>query len=205
MLIEAGDSRAVLRVGEWSDWLKLEFHPLPGGLMPLEGIVRFYVRQIRPGLEIYASPVNISPAKPAQDISTPSSFAKELYSLLGYFYTQGMPEDTNALKDRIFNDDDYQRQVALVQQDATALDLARRALQARRHDLHVPVGHRPAVPHALAPRRSEGTPTRRHFTARRRRGGRRGARARHRRLLPARRRAARWCWRACPTIPWSSS
>jgi hypothetical protein len=79
VLIEAGDSRAVLRVGEWSDWLKLDFHPLPGGLMPLEGIVRFYVRQIRPGLEIYASPVNISPAKPAQDISTPSSFAKELY------------------------------------------------------------------------------------------------------------------------------
>ena len=125
VLVEAGDSRALLRAGEWSDWLPVHFHPLPGDIMPLEGIVRIYVRSIRPHLEIYASPVNISPASPAQDISTPSAFANELFGLLGYFYTQGMPEDTNALKDRIFDDDDYQRQVALVQQDTTAmLDLA---------------------------------------------------------------------------------
>ncbi|MBM4268405.1 MAG: hypothetical protein FJ144_17640 [Deltaproteobacteria bacterium] len=125
VLVEAGDSRAVLREGEWSDWMALGFDALPGGMMPLEGIVRFYVRQIRPEFEVYASPVNISPAAAAQDISTPSDFASELYDLLGYFYTQGMPEDTNALKDRIFNDDDYQKQVALVQQDAQAmLDLA---------------------------------------------------------------------------------
>ena len=125
VLVEAGDSRALLRVGEWSDWMTVHFHPLPASLLPLEGIVRFYVRQVRPGLEIYASPVNISPANPAQDISTPSSFANELFELLGYYYTQGMPEDTNALKDRIFNDDDYARQVALVQQDTAAmLDLA---------------------------------------------------------------------------------
>jgi predicted AlkP superfamily phosphohydrolase/phosphomutase len=125
VLVEAGDSRALLRAGEWSDWLPVKFHPLPANLLPLEGIVRFYVRQVRPGLEIYASPVNISPSSPAQDISTPSAFASELSELLGYFYTQGMPEDTNALKDRIFNDDDYKKQVALVQQDTTAmLDLA---------------------------------------------------------------------------------
>jgi predicted AlkP superfamily phosphohydrolase/phosphomutase len=125
VLVEAGDSRAVLRKGEWSDWMKLSFDALPGGVMPLEGIVRFYVKQLRPEFEVYASPVNISPASPAQDISTPSAFVSELYDLLGYFYTQGMPEDTNALKDRIFDDDDYQSQVKLVQEDATAmLDLA---------------------------------------------------------------------------------
>ena len=130
VLIEAGDSRALLRAGEWSDWLTVTFHPLPGGIAPLEGIVRFYVRQIRPGLEVYASPVNISPANPAQDISTPSAWANELHALLGYYYTQGMPEDTNALKDRIFDDGDYRRQVALVQQDATAmLDLALQRFQ----------------------------------------------------------------------------
>lgn len=125
VLVEAGDSRTVLKKGEWSDWMKLSFDALPGGMMPLEGIVRFYVKSLRPEFEVYASPVNISPASPAQDISTPSSFVTELYDLLGYFYTQGMPEDTNALKDRIFDDDDYQSQVKLVQEDATAmLDLA---------------------------------------------------------------------------------
>ncbi|HEY8517287.1 MAG TPA: alkaline phosphatase family protein [Candidatus Binatia bacterium] len=125
VLVEAGSSRALLRVGEWSDWMTVEFSPLPAGLMTVQGIVRFYVRQVRPGVEIYASPINISPASPAQDISTPSSFANELYALLGFFYTQGMPEETNALKDRIFDDDDYASQVALVQQDTEAmLDLA---------------------------------------------------------------------------------
>jgi predicted AlkP superfamily phosphohydrolase/phosphomutase len=125
LLVEAGDGRTVLREGEWSDWMTLRFDPLPAGLMPMEGIVRFYVRQVRPDFEVYASPINISPASPAQDISTPSDFASELYELLGYFYTQGMPEDTNALKDRLFDDDDYRRQVALVQEDAGAmLDLA---------------------------------------------------------------------------------
>lgn len=117
VLVEAGATKAVLREGEWSEWMPLSFDALPHGLLPLDGIVRFYVRSLRPELEIYASPVNISPAKPAQDISTPSEFATELYDLLGYFYTQGMPEDTNALKDHTFNDDDYQSQVAQVQHD----------------------------------------------------------------------------------------
>ena len=125
LLVEAGDARAVVAEGEWSDWMPLSFDALPHGAMALDGIVRFYVRQVRPTFEVYASPVNISPASPAQDVSTPSDFATDLYDILGYFYTQGMPEDTNALKDRIFNDDDYQAQVGLVQQDATAmLDLA---------------------------------------------------------------------------------
>lgn len=125
LLVEAGDARAVLAEGEWSGWLPISFDALPHGALALDGIVRFYVKQIRPSFEVYASPVNISPATPAQDVSTPSDFATDLYDLLGYFYTQGMPEDTNALKDRIFNDDDYQAQVGLVQQDATAmLDLA---------------------------------------------------------------------------------
>jgi predicted AlkP superfamily phosphohydrolase/phosphomutase len=125
VLIEVGDSRAVLREGEWSDWMTLDFRPLPAGFMKMQGIVRFYARTIRPDFEVYASPVNISPASPAQEISTPSRFVSDLYQLLGYFYTQGMPEDTNALKDRIFDDDDYKRQVGLVQQDSSAmLDLA---------------------------------------------------------------------------------
>lgn len=125
VLVEAGSARAVLKEGEWSDWIPVHFDGLPAGLMRLEGIVRFYARQLRPHFEVYASPVNLSPADPAQAISTPGSFASELYEKLGYFYTQGLPEDVNALKDRIFDDDDYRSQVALVQEDSDAmLDLA---------------------------------------------------------------------------------
>jgi predicted AlkP superfamily phosphohydrolase/phosphomutase len=124
-LVEVGDSRALVKEGEWTDWMDVRFDPLPGGVMGLTGMVRFYAKTLRPAFQVYASPVNISPAAPAQEISTPSKFAPELASFLGPFYTQGMPEDTNALKDRMFTDDDYVAQVALVQKDAEAmLDLA---------------------------------------------------------------------------------
>ncbi len=97
-LVEVGDSRALLKEGEWTDWMDVRFDPLPGGVMALTGMVRFYAKQLRPGFQVYASPVNISPAG---------------------------KEDTNALKDRMFTDDDYVAQVALVQKDAEAmLDLA---------------------------------------------------------------------------------
>ncbi|HXJ37298.1 MAG TPA: alkaline phosphatase family protein, partial [Candidatus Eisenbacteria bacterium] len=104
---------------------EVRFHGLPAGLMPFTGMVRFYAKELRPRFQVYASPVNISPVAPAQEISTPSRFAPELARLLGPFYTQGMPEDTNALKDKMFTDDDYVSQVALVQKDEqTMLDVA---------------------------------------------------------------------------------
>ena len=77
-----GASRAVLKQGEWSDWLDVSFDALPGGMLPLTGIVRFYAKELRPGFQVYASPVNISPAAPAQEISTPSKFAPELASFV---------------------------------------------------------------------------------------------------------------------------
>src|SRR5262249_52440567 len=124
-LVEVGDARALLKEGEWSDWLAVRFDALPAGLKPLVGMVRFYAKQLRPGFQLYASPVNIAPEQPAQEISTPSRFAPEIAGVLGPFYTQGMPEDTNALKDRTLSDDDWVSQVALVQQDSDAmLDLA---------------------------------------------------------------------------------
>lgn len=125
VLVETGGSSTLLRQGEWSEWLPVTFDALPLGLLRMEGIVRFYPRQLRPHFEVYASPVNISPASPAQDISTPGDFATRVFDELGYFYTQGLPEEVNALKDRLFDDDDYRSQVALVQQDSAALlDLA---------------------------------------------------------------------------------
>lgn len=116
-LVTAGDEQAVVREGEWTDWMTVSFDALPGGAMPLEGTVRFFVKELRPTFQVYASPVNISAANPAQDVSTPSDFATRLYDAVGHFYTQGMPEETNALKDGTFSDDDYIGQVGLVQED----------------------------------------------------------------------------------------
>lgn len=117
-VIEVGGQRALIAAGEWSPWLEVTFDALPMGIAPVSGIVRFYAKELSPGLQIYASPVNISPAAPAIPLSSPDDFSAELYDELGFYYTQGMPEETDALKDGVFDDDDYLKQVALVQQDS---------------------------------------------------------------------------------------
>jgi len=120
-VVEVGGQRALLREGEWSEWLELTFDALPMGLLPVAGSVRFYARELAPGFQVYASPVNLSPAGPAVPLTSPDSFVEQLFERLGFFYTQGMPEDTDALKDGVFDDDDYIKQVALVQDDSHAM------------------------------------------------------------------------------------
>ncbi len=116
-VVEAGGSRTLLEQGKWSDWVEVGFDLLPMGMMPVTGSVRFYAQQLRPHLSLYASPVNISPAAPFMPITSPDGFVEEIFSSVGYFYTQGMPEEQEALKDGVFDDDEYVAQVALVQQD----------------------------------------------------------------------------------------
>jgi predicted AlkP superfamily phosphohydrolase/phosphomutase len=124
-VVEIGDQRALLRQGEWSDWMTVDYDALPMGLVSVSGAVRFYAKQLSPGFEVYASPVNISPASPAVPLTSPDAFLGELYESLGFFYTKGMPEETEALKDGVFDDDDYLAQVALVQKDTQRMiDLA---------------------------------------------------------------------------------
>jgi predicted AlkP superfamily phosphohydrolase/phosphomutase len=124
-VVEAGDARVLIKEGEWSEWVELSFDMAPMGLMPVTGIVRFYALELRPNLRLYASPVNISPASPLAPITTPDEFAEELYEKIGFFYTQGMPEEQEALKDGVFGEDDYLKQVRLVQEDTwRMLDLA---------------------------------------------------------------------------------
>ena len=77
---------------------------------------------------------------------------------LGQFYTQGMPEETNALTRRRL----HRRRLPARRSRSckrTATRDARagaRPLRPGRRDVRLPVRHRPPVPHALAPRRSEG-------------------------------------------------
>jgi hypothetical protein len=124
-LVEAGSGEVLLREGEWSDWVEVEFDALPWGLMNLRGAVRFYAMELRPAFELYVSAVNLSAASPPQPFTSPEDWVEQLYDRLGQFYTVGMPEETGALRDGVFSDDDYLRQVALVQQDSRAvLELA---------------------------------------------------------------------------------
>ncbi|MGQ0551584.1 MAG: alkaline phosphatase family protein [Planctomycetota bacterium] len=130
LLVRAGSAEAVVREGEFSEWLQVSFDALPAGLMPMTGIVRFYAKELRPNFRVYATPVNIDPTAPTLPIATPDGAAEALAEAVGFYWTQGFPEEINALKAGLFNDDDYAVQIAYVHEEAGhVLDEALRRFQ----------------------------------------------------------------------------
>ena len=107
------DRQFVLKEGEWSGWVPVEFQ-----LMPLignvKGICRFYLKQTHPRFQLYVSPINIDPENPALPISTPSSYSRDLAKQIGEFHTQGIAEDTKALTAGVLDDKEYLEQAQTV-------------------------------------------------------------------------------------------
>jgi hypothetical protein len=121
-LVRTEHEQAVLKPGEWSEWLQVEFEFVPG-LVSATGMVSFMLKSTTPFLSLYVSPVNIDPRDPAQPIATPPEYAFELAEAAGPFYTQEMPEDTKALSAHILTPEEFLEQSALV------LDERRRLLK----------------------------------------------------------------------------
>jgi len=141
--IAVGEQKLLLAQGEWTDWIPIEFKTgLPGsavvGAMGLptsmNAIIRFYVKQVHPTLDIYVSPLNIDPANPANPISYPPEFAGEVAATTGAggMYTTGIPEDTKALRSRpkaktrdgermptALDEDDFLQMVGLLVEERT--------------------------------------------------------------------------------------
>ena len=103
----------VLREGEWSDWIRVEFQLIPS-IVNVRGMCRFYFKQAHPRFQLYVSPINIDPADPALPISTPSSYSRFLTDEAGEFHTQGIAEDTKALSDGMLDDTEYLEQARTV-------------------------------------------------------------------------------------------
>ena len=109
--IVVGSEQRLLKVGEWSDWVPVEFSLVPTQTLP--GEVRFFLKRVAPNFELYASPVNLDPLNPAMPVSTPPEYAAELAEATGRFYTQGMPEDTKGLRTGVLADTDFLTQAKL--------------------------------------------------------------------------------------------
>jgi predicted AlkP superfamily phosphohydrolase/phosphomutase len=108
--IEVGDEELVLEEGDWSEWVPVEY-PLPL-LQKLRGMARFYLKQVRPEFQLYVTPVNVDPLDPAMPISSPEDFGSELAEG-GRYYTQGFPEDTDAISDGVFDYEEFLTQAGL--------------------------------------------------------------------------------------------
>jgi len=110
----------VLDVGQWSEWKEVHFLKTPIG--PSFGtMVRLYLQQVRPNIELYVSPLNFIPTAPAAPFSEPADFVEQIGEEVGPFYTQGFAEEFNGLKNGIFTDEEYRIQAAYVLEEGFRL------------------------------------------------------------------------------------
>ena len=101
-----------LRPRTWSDWIPVTFKL--GFLRKQTGLVKFYLEAAEPELRLFATPVQVDPARPAFPITHPDDFAAKMAGQHGPFYTQGMPEDTHAVTDGRIGVDAFLAQCAEV-------------------------------------------------------------------------------------------
>lgn len=118
--VRSGGETEVVKEGEWSGWMPADFVLVPG-LASSRGIFRMYVKQLHPALRIYVSPVNVDPEAPALPITYPSGYSRELAGSVGRFYTLGIPEDTAALRQGVFDRAEFLEQAGLVWEDERRL------------------------------------------------------------------------------------
>jgi len=75
--------------------------------MKVRAICRFYISKLEPHFEMYMTPLNIDPEKPALPISHPFIYSVYLAKLLGSYITLGEANDTWALNEGILNEDAF--------------------------------------------------------------------------------------------------
>jgi predicted AlkP superfamily phosphohydrolase/phosphomutase len=118
--LSIGGSLAIVKQGEWSQWLRADF-PLLGWLAHASGMFRVYAKELHPRLALYTTPVNIDPRSPDLPISVPSSYSRAVARDIGPFYTQGIAEDTAAFRQGVLTMPEFLEQATLVGNDELKL------------------------------------------------------------------------------------
>ena len=92
-----GQKKFFLKEKTFSPWTPVAFKAGLG--MKVRGICRFRIASLEPKFEMYVTPLNIDPEKPALPISHPFIYSVYLSKLLGRFITLGEANDTWALNE----------------------------------------------------------------------------------------------------------
>jgi len=107
---------------KFSDWTPLTFDI--DFFTKAHGILKLYVKELSPDIEVYVSPININPEKPLHPISHPNSYAKDISKEYGFYSTLGLPHDTWALNQEIFDEDAFLAQSESIVKDREKIYLA---------------------------------------------------------------------------------
>jgi predicted AlkP superfamily phosphohydrolase/phosphomutase len=115
--LDTDQRRATIRVGkdsitvgpqEYTPWMTIPFKGC-------QGIARMYIQTWTAGeFELYVTPINIDPEKPALPIAHPLVYSIYLAKTLGKFATLGLAEDTWALNEGVIDEDAFLKQADLI-------------------------------------------------------------------------------------------
>ena len=103
--VEVSGGKFFLEQGTFSPWVQVAFRPGLG--VKVRAICRFRINSLEPHFELYVTPLNIDPDKPALPISHPFIYAVYLAKLLGRYVTLGEANDTWALNEGALGEQDF--------------------------------------------------------------------------------------------------
>ena len=108
--VEIGGESIALEQGKMSRWIDLEFRV--NFLVRIHGMAQMLLMNGGNELQLYVSPVNWKPDNPPVPISSPASFAGDLFRSVGYYRTLGWAEATwplneGRMDERTFMEDLY--------------------------------------------------------------------------------------------------
>jgi predicted AlkP superfamily phosphohydrolase/phosphomutase len=120
---------------QWSRWIAVDFNV--NALVRLHGMMQALLLTAGTELQLYLSPVNWHPKNPPAAMSSPPSFAADLYERLGPYRTLGWPEATWPLNEERIDEQTFMDDLDKAFADRAATILNR--IDARRWDLLVGV------------------------------------------------------------------
>jgi len=107
-VLEISGQKIDLKIGEYSDWIRLTFNT--GFFVKITGICRFLLKSLEPEFDMYVTPINIDPEKPALPISSPPVYSTYMAKKYGSFATLGLAEDTWALNENVIDEAQFLKQ-----------------------------------------------------------------------------------------------
>jgi predicted AlkP superfamily phosphohydrolase/phosphomutase len=97
-----------LRKDVYTKWIKVDFKVAFG--IKVSGVCQFLLQSTTPEFQLYVTPINLDPEKPAMPISYPNVYSTYLAKSQGPFATLGLAEDSWALNEKVLTDDTFIQQ-----------------------------------------------------------------------------------------------
>ncbi len=117
--VDLDQQNAVLREGQWSDWMPVHFST--GVLSKVQGMVKFRLMRRQGPLILYMTPIELDPRATAMPLAAPSGYGAELAAAIGAYHTLGMPEDTKALNEGALSDEAFLEQCREIHSERVAM------------------------------------------------------------------------------------